>query len=47
MGAIDGAYIQKANDVGAILGRRIALSQPEVEASNGIVDAMGRQTCPN
>jgi len=31
MGVIDNDYIQKANDSGAILGRRVALSHAEVE----------------
>ena len=43
MGVIDDDYIQKANDPGAILGRRIALSQAEVEASISIVEALGRR----
>jgi hypothetical protein len=43
MGVIDDDYIQKANDAGAILGRRIALSQVEVETSIRIVEAMGRR----
>jgi hypothetical protein len=43
MGVIDDDYIQKANDAGAILGRRIALSQAEVETSIRIVEAMGRR----
>jgi hypothetical protein len=43
MGVIDDDYIQKANDAGAILGRRIALSQAEVETSISIVEAIGRR----
>jgi hypothetical protein len=43
MGVIDDDYIRKANDTGAILGRRIALSQVEVETSISIVEAMGRR----
>lgn len=43
MGVIDDDYIQKANDAGAILGRRIALSHAEVEASIAIVEALGRR----
>lgn len=43
MGVIDDDYLQKANDPGAILGRRIALSQAEVEASITIVEALGRR----
>jgi hypothetical protein len=43
MGVIDDDYIQKAKDAGAILGRRIALSQAEVETSISIVEAMGRR----
>jgi hypothetical protein len=43
MGVIDDDYVQKANDPGAILERRIALSQAEVEASIRIVEALGRR----
>ena len=43
MGVIDDDYIQKANDAGAILGRRIALNQAEVETSISLVEAMGRR----
>lgn len=43
MGVIDDDYIQKANDPGAILGRRIALSQEEVEVSIRIVETLGRR----
>lgn len=43
MGVIDDDYIQKANDGGAILGRRIALCQAEVETSISIVEVMGRR----
>jgi hypothetical protein len=43
MGVIDEDYIQKANDSGAILGRRVALSQAEVESSISIVEALGRR----
>jgi len=43
MGVIDDDYIQKANDSGAILGRRVALSHAEVEGSISIVEALGRR----
>lgn len=43
MGVIDEDYVQKANDPGAILGRRVALNQAEVEASISIVEALGRR----
>jgi hypothetical protein len=43
MGVIDDDYIHKTNDAQAVLGRRIALSQPEVETSISIVEAMGRR----
>jgi hypothetical protein len=43
MGVIDDYYIHKTNDAQAVLGRRIALSQPEVETSISIVEAMGRR----
>jgi hypothetical protein len=43
MGVIDNDYIQKANDTGAILGRKIGLNQAEVETSISIVEEMGRR----
>jgi hypothetical protein len=43
MGVIDEDYVQKANDPEAILGRRVALNQAEVEASISIVEALGRR----
>jgi hypothetical protein len=43
MGVIDEEYLQKANDAGAVLGRKISLSQSEVESAIGIVEAMGRR----
>jgi hypothetical protein len=43
MGVIDEDYLQKANDARAIFGRRIALSQVEVETSIRIVESMGRR----
>ena len=43
MGVIDDEYIQKANDPGAILGRRVALNQAEVEVCISIVEALGRR----
>jgi len=43
MGVVDDNYIHKTNDAWAVLGRRIALSQLEVETSISIVEAMGRR----
>jgi hypothetical protein len=43
IGVIDEDYVQKANDAGAIPGRRIALSHVEVETSIGIVESIGRR----
>lgn len=43
MGVIDEDYILKANDPGAIVGRRVTLSPAEVEASISIVEALGRR----
>jgi hypothetical protein len=43
MGVIDDDYIVKTKDPGAILGRRIALSQAEVEASIRIIESLGRR----
>ena len=43
MGVIDEDYLQKANDAGAVLGRRISLSSMEVETAIVIVESMGRR----
>lgn len=43
MGVIDNDYIQKSNDTGAVIGRKIALSETEVETCIKIVESMGRR----
>ena len=43
MGVIDDEYVQKVNDPGAVVGRRITLTKAEVETCIGIVEAMGRR----
>jgi hypothetical protein len=43
MGVIDEDYLQKANDAGAVLGRKISLSPMEVETAIVIVESMGRR----
>ncbi|HTU44872.1 MAG TPA: hypothetical protein VMF91_07410 [Bryobacteraceae bacterium] len=43
MGVMDDEYVQKANDPGAIAGRKITISREEVVAGIAIVEALGRQ----
>lgn len=43
MGVIDDDYIQKANDTGATVGRKIRVSHEEVASSIALVDALGRR----
>ena len=43
MGVIDEEYLQKANDPGAIAGRKIHVSQDEVKSAIGIIEALGRR----
>jgi hypothetical protein len=43
MGVIDEEYLQKANDPGAVAGRKIHVSHDEVNLAIGIVDALGRR----
>lgn len=43
MGVIDEDYLQRANDAGAILGRKISLCPMEVETAIVIVESMGRR----
>jgi hypothetical protein len=42
MGVIDEDYLQKANDPGAILGRKVRVSADEVAKAIAIVEALGR-----
>jgi hypothetical protein len=43
MGVIDEEYLQKANDTGAVLGRKVRLTEAEVESAISIVETMGRR----
>jgi hypothetical protein len=43
MGVIDEEYVQKTNDPGAIVGRRIQVTQDEVTAAIGIIEKLGRR----
>jgi hypothetical protein len=43
MGVIDEDYLQKANDPGAVAGRKIHVSHDEVNSAIGIVEALGRR----
>jgi hypothetical protein len=43
MGVIDEDYLQKANDPGAVAGRKIRVSHDEVNSAISIVESLGRQ----
>ena len=43
MGVIDEDYLQKTNDPDAVLGRRIRLTEGEVQSAITIVESMGRR----
>ena len=43
MGVIDAEYIEKANDAGAVLGRRVRVSQGEVSLAANFIETMGRR----
>jgi hypothetical protein len=43
MGVIDAAYIQKANDHGAKVGRKVKVSSDEVTSAIGIIEVLGRR----
>jgi hypothetical protein len=43
MGVIDEEYVQKANDPGAIVGRKIHVTRDEVTASIGMIEKLGRR----
>ena len=43
MGVIDEEYIQKADDQGAVAGRRIRITQEEVSLAISIVETLGQQ----
>jgi hypothetical protein len=42
MGVIDEDYIQKANDPGAVLGRKIRVTADEVAAAISLIDTLGK-----
>jgi hypothetical protein len=42
MGVIDAGYLQKANDPGAVAGRKIHVSHDEVNSAISIIEALGR-----
>jgi hypothetical protein len=43
MGVTDEEYVQKANDRGTIVGRRIQVSRDEVKSSVAIIEKLSRQ----
>lgn len=43
MGVIDADYVQKANDSGAIVGRKVRVSHGEVKAAIGIIGTLGNR----
>jgi len=43
MGVIDEEYVQKANDRGAIVGRRVQIARDEVKSSVAIIEKLGRR----
>jgi hypothetical protein len=43
MGVIDAEYVQKANDPGAVVGRRIRVAQDEVSLAISLVETLGQR----
>jgi hypothetical protein len=43
MGVIDEDYVQKANDPGAVVGRKVRVAHDEVISAIALVDALGRR----
>jgi hypothetical protein len=43
MGVIDDEYVQKANDPGAVVGRRIRVTQEEVSLAISLVETLGQR----
>ena len=43
MGVIDDEYVQKANDSGAVAGRRVRVTQDEVSLAIGLVETLGQR----
>ena len=44
MGVIDEEYLQRANDPGAVAGRKVRVSHDEVNSAIGIVEVLGRRS---
>jgi hypothetical protein len=42
MGVIDDEYVQKANDTGAVVGRRVRITQDEVSQAISLVETLGQ-----
>lgn len=43
MGVVDDEYVQRANDPGAVVGRRIRVTQDEVSLAISLVETLGQQ----
>jgi hypothetical protein len=43
MGVIDAEYVQKANDPGAVVGRRVRITQDEVSLAISLVESLGQR----
>jgi hypothetical protein len=43
LGVVDEEYVQKANDRGAIIGRRVQVARDEVKSSVAIIEKLGRR----
>jgi hypothetical protein len=46
MAVIDDDYVKNANDLTAVVGRKIKISQDEVIAALGLIEEMGRRQRP-
>jgi hypothetical protein len=43
MGVIDAEYIEKASDPGAVLGRRVRVTEDEVSVAIGLIESLGQR----
>jgi hypothetical protein len=43
MGVIDDEYVQKANDPGAVVGRRVRVTQEEVSLAISLIETLGQR----
>ncbi len=43
MGVVDGDYLKKTNDPGAVIGRKVTVSSEEVTTAIGIVETLGKR----